>query len=73
MLRKFFVLLNKKAKKPTHLLEVEELMEAEMAIVRFEQNRAFVIEREALTNSGRVSKSSTIYRLDPYLDNQGMV
>lgn len=51
-------------------LSADDLLEAELAIIQYCQHQRFGEEIAALSSGkGTVSKSSSICRLDPYLDN----
>lgn len=48
---------------------VDDLKEAETAIIRFSQQEKFHSEIEALTSGSGVKRKSTLYRLDPILQD----
>ena len=58
-----------KDKLPAQSLSVDDLTQAEEAIVRFEQAHSFHDEITALKKGSTVKNSSSIYRLDPVLEN----
>ncbi|TWW55968.1 hypothetical protein D4764_09G0010180 [Takifugu flavidus] len=49
-------------------LSVQDLEEAEEAIVKFCQNQGFSQEMASLRNGRNVSRKSSIFKLDPFLD-----
>lgn len=55
-------------------LSSKDLLEAELAIIRFCQQQRFGEEVATLSSGkGSVSRHSSIYRLDPYLDDKGLL
>lgn len=58
-----------KDKHGTQNLSVEDMQEAERAIIFFEQRRYFSHEFTHLENGKTLSSRSTIHKLDPILDN----
>lgn len=58
-----------KTKLPPQDLSVDDMAQAEEAVVRFEQEQSFHEELTALRKGVSVKKSSSIYRLDPILQN----
>ena len=55
-------------------LNVGDLRDAESAIIRYLQNSKFAFEISCLQScDGVIPKSSSIYSLDPYVDNKGIL
>ena len=50
-----------------------ELQAAETAVVRFVQRKHFKEELKALQSKGTVMKKSSIYLLEPFLDEEGIL
>ena len=67
----------KKAERPPSLqadpLVPSELHSAETAIVGFVQRKHFREELKALQSKGAVMKKSSIYLLEPFLDEEGIL
>lgn len=53
---------------PHNTFSVQDLEEAEEAIVKFCQNQGFSQEMASLRNGRNVSRKSSIFQLDPFLD-----
>lgn len=56
-----------KEEKPLRL-SLQELTQAELAVIRYCQNQRFQLEIAALSTGKPISKGSEIYKLDPVLD-----
>ena len=54
-------------------LSVSELKGAELAIIRYLQNMTFASELRCLQSSEVVPSSSSIHRLEPYMDSDGIL
>jgi len=54
-------------------LEVEEMREAETAILKYIQKQCFGMEVYALSTGDSVSKSSSICALEPFKDSDGLI
>lgn len=65
----------KKQKLPNHIgaLRSEELKAAELCVLRLTQQEAFAEELNALHKRNPLPKSSSIVKLSPWLDDQGML
>ena len=72
--RRFFKFLLSK-QKDCRTFNVEEVQDAEDAIVKFVQKEAFYEEVETLrkNNSSGVLTRSNVYRLDPFMDRNGLI
>ena len=62
-------------KKSTHdtTLQVYELLAAEVEIVKYIQNTHYAEELRMLGNGEAISKKSSIYMLEPYMENDGVL
>lgn len=58
-----------KEKRPPQTLSVDDMAQAEEAVVHFEQEQSFHEEMAALRKGSTVKKSNSVYRLDPVLRN----
>ena len=67
--------LAKKQKANTDDLNVDMnlLQKGETAVIRLNQRRAFQKQISALKNGKTISGQSNIYKLDPFLDNDGVL
>ncbi len=66
-------LLNKRVAEFKRQLEVTELVAAEQVVVRSLQGMVYKEELNALRRGKEISKSSTIYKLEPVLDCHGIL
>ena len=69
-------IINFKHKKSACLSDVSSRQRAEMTIIRMLQQQSFPIERKILTDDRQVksiSRQSPIYKLDPFLDDNGIL
>ena len=55
------------------LLSINELDLAQKQLLKLVQNQAFCKEIEVLKKKGNVPRTSRIYGLDPYVDNDGLL
>ena len=67
----FMCMLQKGRQDPN--VTVEDLVKAENLIIRLLQDKHFSKEKERLRSNARVMKSSTIVKLDPFLDNNQLL
>ena len=54
-------------------VDMNLLQKGETAVIRLYQRRAFQKEISALKNGKTISGQSSIYKLDPFLDNDGVL
>ena len=67
----FLSLLQKERKDPN--LTVEDLVKSENLVIRMLQDKYFSKEKECLRSGARVMKSSSIVKLDPFLDENQLL
>ena len=54
-------------------VSVDEIRQAEEALLRFDQERYFKQELKALMSNASVLRSSSVFRLEPFLDEKGVI
>ena len=57
----------------TTRLDIHELQNAERVLIQHEQRRCFDEEFKRIESGSRVKRQSVVYKLDPYIDEQGML
>jgi hypothetical protein len=73
LLRFKFMLQNGKTAVPKGPLTVDEIQEAECAILKCAQSQSFAKEIKNLLKGKSVGRSSALYSFDPFLDNNGLL
>jgi len=71
--QKFFLYLKQRKLFSATVISVEDLHHAEIAIIRSTQGRAFASEIDLLRKSRPVKSTSSLSRLDPALDENGLI
>ena len=72
-LRRFILWLKDRKQKQSDKLSVSELASAEKTLVKYVQSQCYADEIRSLKNHNEVSKRSSIYNLEPVLDEMGVL